>query len=407
MNIPRTLEELHRLVANKIPESIHLDYKQSESLIESKNHADVSKDVSAFANSDGGVLVYGVVEEKHVPVQVDAGVPTSAMNRERLENLITSNISPRVDGLEIYPLEASAEHFYYVVHVPKGYRGAHQDRKSHRYYKRFNFKSEPMEDYEIADVRSRRKLMPALVNVDLEIRNGFWVDLVVTNIGDAMAQDVRFSLSPDVPELTAKMAPNFVTRGIRYLPAGKSYRMSCGSALEAVNEHTGFPSVFDVEVTYFDPRLDRQTSNVFHLDAMNYLNTPVIHTDAHELADKLKDYFGTLTREVSGLKSVLEQIATVAAPTGLQLSSTTLRNLAHLRDGNEPSEKIDPTTCSPHAFREVLGVSMRTSLSLHHHFRYRHHNPRKLEELEWLDPADIPRIKAAFIVEEEDDNDSE
>ena len=103
MPIPTTLAELQRLITNLIPESLHLDYKQSESL-RRKNTDEVSKDVSAFANADGGVIIYGIVEADHVPVRIDDGVDETVFNRERLENLITSNISPRIEGVRIHPV---------------------------------------------------------------------------------------------------------------------------------------------------------------------------------------------------------------------------------------------------------------------------------------------------------------
>ena len=53
---------------NKIEESINLDYKRGESLVNSdKAKKELSKDVSSFANSDGGIIIYGVEEIDHIP----------------------------------------------------------------------------------------------------------------------------------------------------------------------------------------------------------------------------------------------------------------------------------------------------------------------------------------------------
>ena len=64
--------EIDRKLANEEPEDLHLDYKDKESLMppgrggggidKQKRAEDISKDVSSFLNSDGGVLVYGVPE---------------------------------------------------------------------------------------------------------------------------------------------------------------------------------------------------------------------------------------------------------------------------------------------------------------------------------------------------------
>lgn len=65
---------------------------------------ELAKDVSAFANSAGGTLVYGIEESggpPAVPKRIDDGIDPAEMSRERLEDLITSNISPRIPGLRI------------------------------------------------------------------------------------------------------------------------------------------------------------------------------------------------------------------------------------------------------------------------------------------------------------------
>jgi len=40
-----------------------------------RNKNEISKDVSAFANSDGGTIIYGIEEEGHLPKRIDGGVP--------------------------------------------------------------------------------------------------------------------------------------------------------------------------------------------------------------------------------------------------------------------------------------------------------------------------------------------
>ena len=64
--------ELERMIEEQIPEELHLDYKEKGSLLpttrgggrpdKQKRAEDISKDVSSFLNSDGGVLIYGVPE---------------------------------------------------------------------------------------------------------------------------------------------------------------------------------------------------------------------------------------------------------------------------------------------------------------------------------------------------------
>ena len=62
------------LIKDKIQESITLEYKKSNALEKAdRRKTEVSKDVSAFANSAGGVIVYGIEEDKHYPTKPDGG----------------------------------------------------------------------------------------------------------------------------------------------------------------------------------------------------------------------------------------------------------------------------------------------------------------------------------------------
>lgn len=155
----KTLQDLNALVENEAYEDLHLDFKASGSLgKEDKKKTEISKDVSSFANSDGGTIVYGMLESNNKASGLDAGV--SGLDREWLENVITSTISPRIDGIIIHPIEISTDSYAYIVHIPKSDGAPHQAHDK-KFYKRFNFKSVPMEHYEIMDVM-RRQTTPAL-----------------------------------------------------------------------------------------------------------------------------------------------------------------------------------------------------------------------------------------------------
>jgi predicted HTH transcriptional regulator len=97
MHPPENLSDLYSMIKNEVQESIHIDYKDSRALNKKKLH-EIAKDVSAFANSDGGVIVYGIREDQHLPKELDEGVDHNILTREWLENVISSNISPIIDG---------------------------------------------------------------------------------------------------------------------------------------------------------------------------------------------------------------------------------------------------------------------------------------------------------------------
>ena len=162
MNAPKTIFDLENLIKNKVEENLHLDYKAAGALQNTDGKkSEIAKDVSAMANSDGGVIIYGVAEfsdkeKEHLPEKISP-VNRTEFSKEWLENVINSNISPRIDGLLITPIPLENEQeVVYVVDIPKG-TTAHQNTRDYKYYRRYNFSSVPMLAHEIQDVMNRNK----------------------------------------------------------------------------------------------------------------------------------------------------------------------------------------------------------------------------------------------------------
>lgn len=160
MNVPKTLEDINNLISNKIEESLNLEYKSADALKNTENNKkEISKDVSSMANSSGGIIIYGIKEydsqSEHLPEEITP-IERKEVSKEWLEDVITSNIYPKIEDLKIHPVKLENENqVVYVVEIPQS-TTAHQARDQ-RYYKRYNFKSQPMYDYEIRDVMNRSK----------------------------------------------------------------------------------------------------------------------------------------------------------------------------------------------------------------------------------------------------------
>jgi hypothetical protein len=165
--------DLQRLIDDGIQESLTLDYKASPALSkDSKPRDELCKDVSALANSAGGQIIYGIEEKDGKPWKIDDGA--KGITREWIEQVIDSNVQPRILGLTITPVQLTSGNAF-VITVPQSTsRGAHQapDKK---YYKRQNFQSIAMEDYEIRDIM-KRATTPDLF-VSLTFLNGNFQDL--------------------------------------------------------------------------------------------------------------------------------------------------------------------------------------------------------------------------------------
>lgn len=192
------------MIADGIEESLHLDYKAAGSLAKTQQKKDeIVKDVTAFANSDGGVIIYGVREhsandKKHLPERLDP-IDRAEFSKEWLEHVI-SNAAPRIPNIRIHPIPISTDptKCLYVVEIPKG-GTAHQSADC-KYYRRYNFESVPMRDHEVRDVMHRITSPRMEIEAYLGIRNP-WEEssflLKLTNVGSRMAK--RFACRVRIP----------------------------------------------------------------------------------------------------------------------------------------------------------------------------------------------------------------
>lgn len=221
-----TRADLDRLISEGIKESLTLDYKASPSLgREDKQRNELCKDVTAFANSAGGQIIYGLEEDKHVPTRVDEGAD-AAITKEWVEQVIDSRVQPRIDGLGIVPIQLDRG-LGFVLSIPQATTRAPHQAPDKKYYKRQNFQSVPMEDYEIRDALRRATtpdlkaelsfatgpLAHAQYRRGMEISEPIGLIVSVTNRSSQPAFHVLLKVGIDT-ELQLNEAPDFYALGI-------------------------------------------------------------------------------------------------------------------------------------------------------------------------------------------------
>jgi hypothetical protein len=166
-NSLETEQDLQRLIGQF--ESVRLEFKASALLAHDSDRIvkQLTENVSAFANTEGGVIVIGIREgksgQKSVATEIDEGVDPNEMPPDRLEQLIASNISPSIPGLTVRPILLSGEkagRVIYIVNVPRG-TTAYQARHTLRYYGRTEFAATPLHDNVIRLLMSRGRVPQA------------------------------------------------------------------------------------------------------------------------------------------------------------------------------------------------------------------------------------------------------
>lgn len=144
--------DIERLETNKTSEGQILDYK--EQLLEKKK---LLKHVSAFANTQGGFMVFGVKETgkggypKEIP-----GIDSNLINKEQMEQIILGNIHPRLNvKIQLIPHRDPKKRIL-VIQIPDSYLKPHMNWHDKKFYKRYEFEAEPMTEIEVSDAYRRR-----------------------------------------------------------------------------------------------------------------------------------------------------------------------------------------------------------------------------------------------------------
>ena len=205
-----TESELQSLIDNRVPEAVGLEYKCSDSLGKTEGkRKEIGKDISAMANSDGGVVIYGIKthseeEEKHIPQDFDEDISASHVSIEWLEQVASSHIQPSIAGLRFHRIELKAKasgRSVYVVYVPKG-TWAHQAADK-RYHGRIERTTTALEDYQIRDINNRLKyplLMPHFTLTTTNKKDSatqYNFEVYLENTGAVRARDWQLEL--DIP----------------------------------------------------------------------------------------------------------------------------------------------------------------------------------------------------------------
>jgi Schlafen, AlbA_2 len=230
-----SFDDIARLIGDGIEENLNLDYKASPALSrDSKPVDEMCKDVSAFANSAGGQLVYGVEEDRATrkPTGNDPGVTDAKISREWIEQIINSKIQPRISGIRTVQIDNRKGGSIFVITVPASQTGPHQapDKK---YYKRFDLSSVPMEDYEIRDVMRRATTPDLFVELAFGSGNRQRIDYasnqemskpfpLVARIGNRSPQPADYAVVEIgvAPELTTILPGDYTQLGNRPDPRG-------------------------------------------------------------------------------------------------------------------------------------------------------------------------------------------
>lgn len=153
--------DVQGLCDRRVREGRQLDFKDALPGNDDKGRVEFLRDVTALANTDGGDLIYGVIEEREQD-GTKTGLASAVPGVENLnfddrklwmENLIRDNTEPRLLGVGYHPIIIDPSHTVLVVRVPRSWNAPHvvSFGKHWRFYARNSAGNYPMDVTQLRD----------------------------------------------------------------------------------------------------------------------------------------------------------------------------------------------------------------------------------------------------------------
>lgn len=159
-----SLGDINNFISDHQEENLLLDFKliNNADLGHANDRKNLAKALSGFANSSGGLIIWGVDARKNAQ-DIDCAVGTQEIEPlslliSRLNELTGRAVSPIVEGVRHRSIPVIADRGFAVTLVPESDSNPHMAKLGEdRYYKRSGDSFYKMEHFDLEDMFGRRK----------------------------------------------------------------------------------------------------------------------------------------------------------------------------------------------------------------------------------------------------------
>ncbi len=208
-----TIKDINALIESNAEESLTLEFKASGSLdFENKERkeslkTELSKDISAMANSEGGIIIYGIREKNHV-AHSKTFIDGNLITKERLEQVIQARIKRPIQNLKIHTIreDKSIEKSIYLIKIPRSEDSPHMAYDG-AFYKRNNYNITKYMEYDLRREylrirKSKLQIESPVINNEFDqfhnytnSKNGlFKIWFHITNAGKILEKDFKLEI---------------------------------------------------------------------------------------------------------------------------------------------------------------------------------------------------------------------
>ena len=165
--IPKPFDDIQKshidaLIENAVREGKKIDYKAKLPGNSDGDKREFLADVSSFANSSGGDLLFGVNEEEGLPTEAPGLACINAdAEIQRLDNILRDGLDPRIPGVQMRPVEGFRQGPVLLVRIPRSWASPHMVtfKGSSRFFARNNAGKYQLD---VAEIRAAFALSEAL-----------------------------------------------------------------------------------------------------------------------------------------------------------------------------------------------------------------------------------------------------
>lgn len=127
------IADVHAFVAEQYPEGKTLEYKRDFYRLsggtpdqDRKQHVELLKDISSFANTMGGDLMIGIDESAGLPTNV-CGIPVSDLDalKLRITDIVDRGLQPRI-AISIHGVESAPGQYVLIIRILRSMVGPHR-----------------------------------------------------------------------------------------------------------------------------------------------------------------------------------------------------------------------------------------------------------------------------------------
>lgn len=203
-----TQAHIEQLVADQTREGPHLDFKRDfpTAWNDAAKHEFLA-DATAFANSGGGDLVFGIDEDGQAQASTIAPQAISNADQEirRLQDFLLNLAEPRLPGVKIHAIQVSVggiDGYVIVVRIPQSWAGPHRVRTNQHFFIRDGLRKRQLDVPELRSLFLRTENQAQRVN-----------DFRTERLGKILSGDAPHRLV-DGPILVAHLVPTQAALGL-------------------------------------------------------------------------------------------------------------------------------------------------------------------------------------------------